>query len=272
MGPVCCDCPDYRFRLTLLLPAGAERPPVVITGDAVDGMIPPAVPALALSMGVALAYFDRQELAPDHAVPPRDTHLYAAAPGKFGALAAWAWGYHRVTDALCASELIDAARIAVVGHSRGGKASLLAGATDTRIQLTGANGSGAGGAGCYRALGPGAESLEDLLQRFPYWFGPELVQYAGRVQAMPFDQHFLKAAVAPRWLYTTEALADYWANPDGSWLTHSAARQVYDRLGCSDRAGIHYRSGGHAHTVTDWMALLVRLITLPMDALNMVDK
>ena len=264
-GVVSSQDPDYAFRLTLWLPDGMIRPPVVLTGDGLGGAVADAVTALALSMGVALAHFDRQDLAPDHPVPDRDTHLYASAKGSFGALAAWAWGYHRCVDVLEAAGLVDSKRMAVVGHSRGGKASLLAGATDTRIRLTGANGSGAGGAGCYRALGPGAESLEDLLQRFPYWFGPGMAAYADQVQTLPFDQHFLKAAVAPRWLYTTEALDDHWANPDGTWLTHIAALQVFHRLRYVDRAGVHFRKGGHAHTHIDWLALLTRLVSLPDD-------
>ncbi len=153
-------------------------------------------------------------------------------------------------------DFVDKARIAVVGHSRGGKASLLAGATDERIALTSANDSGCGGAGCYRQQGSGAETLADILRNFPYWFGPRLGEYIGREDELPFDQHFLKAAVAPRLLLTTEALGDLWANPTGTWQTHAAARQVYRFLGIEERMGIWYREGGHAHSRADWDALL----------------
>jgi hypothetical protein len=36
---------------------------------------------------------------------------------EFGALAAWAWGYHRCVDLLSKLSYLDANRIAVSGHS-----------------------------------------------------------------------------------------------------------------------------------------------------------
>ena len=144
----------------------------------------------------------------------------------------------------------------MVGHSRGGKAALLAGATDERITLTGANGSGAGGAGCFRFQGPGSEALADVVGAFPHWFSPRLKQFAGREDELPIDQHFLKALIAPRALLTTEAMQDHWANPFGAWLSHLAAREVYKFLGVEDRIAIAYRDGGHDHSMADWRTLL----------------
>jgi len=151
---------------------------------------------------------------------------------------------------------VDAAHIAITGHSRGGKAVLLAGATDERIALTCANNSGAGGAGCFRWQGPACETLADLLRSFPYWFGPDMQAFANREAELPFDQHFLKALIAPRGLLTTEALGDLWANPTGTWQTHLAAREVYRLLGAEERIGIWYRDGGHDHGLADWRAFL----------------
>ncbi len=161
-----------------------------------------------------------------------------------------------MVDALGRLDWIDPHAIAVVGHSRGGKAALLAGATDERIALTSANNSGAGGVGCFRHQGPRSEDLADLLGSFGYWFDPQLQTYIGREQDLPFDQHFLKALVAPRVLLTTEALDDLWANPQGSWQTHRAARCVFDLLGVADNNLITFRDGGHDHTLADWSRLL----------------
>jgi hypothetical protein len=66
----------------------------------------------------------------------------------------------------------------------------------------------------------------------------------------------VKALVAPRALLTTEALADYNANPTGTWQTHRAAREVYTFLGHPDRIAIAYREGGHEHTPDDFDTLL----------------
>lgn len=232
--------------LRLFAPAGDGPFPVVVHGDGCWHTATDAVLAGMLRRGFAFAQFNRVEIAPDMPGPP----------GRYAALAAWAWGYHRVVDALLQLALVDAGRIVVVGHSRGGKAALLAGATDPRIALTSANNSGAGGAGCWRWGGPGAETLADITRAFPHWFGPQLAAWAGREAALPFDQHFLKALVAPRALLTTEALDDLWANPYGSWLTHAAARQVYDWLGVPGQLAIRYRAGGHAHAPDDWATLL----------------
>lgn len=236
----------HAFLLRIFMPAGPGPFPVVLNGDACWHYALDAVIDDMLRRGYAFAQFNRVEIAPDR----------PGASGPVGALAAWAWGYHRAVDALLQLPLVDGSRMAVVGHSRGGKAALLAGATDERIALTSANNSGAGGAGCWRWSGPGAETLADITAAFPHWFGPALPPYAGREHALPFDQHFLKALVAPRALLTTEALDDVWANPLGTWVTHQAARRVYDWLGAPQRLAIRYRAGGHMHAPQDWAALL----------------
>ena len=90
----------------------------------------------------------------------------------------------------------------------------------------------------------------------PYWFGPRIKEFVGRETELPFDQHFLKALVAPRLLLTTEAFGDLWANPTGTWQTHLAAREVYRFLGAADRIAIRYRAGEHTHGFDDWRDFL----------------
>jgi hypothetical protein len=253
----------HAFLLRIFVPVGAGPFPVVLHGDGCWHYASDEVIAAWLGAGYVFAQFNRVELAPD--VGPANDAMGARAasgvhpgvlPADCPALAAWAWGYHRAVDALFQLDFVDQDCLAVVGHSRGGKAALLAGACDERIALTSANDSGAGGAGCFRMLGPGAETLADVLREFPHWFSPALAQFAGREDALPFDQHFLKALIAPRALLTTEALQDHWANPLGTWLTHLAAREVYAFLGVPDRIAISYRDGGHEHGMADWLALL----------------
>ena len=122
--------------------------------------------------------------------------------------------------------------------------------------MTSANDSGCGGAGCFRIQGPNSETLADILRNFPFWFAPGLKEYIGKEHLLPFDQHSLKALVAPRALLTTEALGDPWANPTGTWQTHAAAKEVYRCLDVPQRIGIWYREGGHQHGLADWTALL----------------
>lgn len=245
------------FALDLLVPPGGGPFPVVLNGDACWGFPANEIVHEVLGRGYALAVFNRVEIVPDQDEPLRISGLYSVYPhGDYGALAAWAWGYHRCVDFLQTRGDVDATRIAITGHSRGGKAVLLAGATDERIALTAPNDSGCCGAGCFRYQGPGSETLADIVRRFPYWFGPRLSEFVGREQSLPFDQHSLKALVAPRPLLSTEALGDLWANPTGTWQTHLAAREVYRFLGAEERIGIWYRQGGHNHGPADWSALL----------------
>ena len=252
--------PEYSFLLQILIPKGDGPFPVVLNGDGCWWYATDEVVEEILRRGNIFAKFNRVEIFSEvrgvsAKLHHRDLRLVYAGKG-FGALAAWAWGYHRCVDVLIKMNFVDGTRIAVVGHSRGGKTTLLAGATDERIALVCANGSGAGGAGCFRVQGPGSETLADLMRSFPWWFGPTLREFEGREQELPFDQHFLKALVAPRPLLTTEALGDLWANPKGTWQTHLAAQEVYRFLRAAPRIGIRFRDGDHDHSLEDWRAFL----------------
>ena len=243
------------FLLQLFVPQGPGPFPVVVNGDACWHHADDAVLQELLGRGYVFAQFNRVEVAPDPGGPPQGLPM-PEAPAQSGALASWAWAYHRVVDVLLSLDWIDPSAIAVVGHSRGGKAALLAGATDTRIALTSANNSGAAGAGSFRWLGPGAETLSDLVNRFGHWFAPQLRSFVGREAALAFDQNLLKALIAPRALLTTEAQGDLWANPQGSWQSHRAAQCVFDLLSAPHPPAIRFRAGGHAHTLADWRVLL----------------
>jgi len=258
------------FLMQVIWPGKRGRYPIVVDGD---GCFPYVYLDEALDVyreaGVALVRFNRTELAHDIKEEKHEDGLYAVYPGMtFGALAAWAWGYHRCTDAVLQLGCADERMIAYTGHSRGGKTALLAGATDTRATVVNPNGSGAGGAGCYRIHAETlceddevrrSERLADLLRNFPFWFGPEMQPYAEREEDLPFDEHFLKALVAPRVLLDTEALSDAWANPVGTYMTHRAAGEVWRFLGAEDRLLIHYRDGYHYHKPED-MAVLCNVM------------
>ena len=247
----------FQFLLHLLIPPGEGPFPVALVGDDCWRDVADDIALEVMRRGYILAEFNRVEIVPDRPRCDRTSGLYRLYPdADFGALAAWAWGYHRCVDFLLTLDVVDAARIAALGMSRGGKTALLAGATDDRIALTAPNNSGCGGAGCFRWRGPGCETLEVIVRVFPHWFGPRLKEFAGREECLPFDQHAVKALVAPRALLTTEALGDLWANPSGTWQTHLAAREVYRFLGAEDRIGIAYRDGGHAHGLDDWKTQL----------------
>jgi hypothetical protein len=247
----------FMFYLQIIAPQGEGPFPVVLTGDACWRYVTDDVIREVIGRGYILAQFNRVTLAPDDYKLERSQGLYQVYPeGDFGALAAWAWGYHRCVDYLLTLPEVAADKIAVVGHSRGGKTVLLAGATDERIALTAPNNSGCGGAGCMRWQGPASETIGDIMRLAGNWFSPRLNEYVGHEERLPFDQHFLKALVAPRALLSTEALGDLWANPSGTWLTHQAAKEVYRFLGCEEKIAAWYRQGGHNQGLVDWQTFL----------------
>lgn len=252
----------FTFCVRVLFPHGSDSMPAIINGDACWWYISDELVQRVLDRGCALVIFNRTEMAEDlgHSgvtdKTKRSGGIYDVFPGRsFGALSAWAWGYHRCVDFLHQLPFIDTARIAITGHSRGGKTTLVAGATDERIALVNDNASCAGGSPVFRYVGDGGETL-NILDVFPSWFGPEMQQYAGREDTIPFDQHCLLAAIAPRLLLLTFALDDRWSNPEGMVQSARAAGEVYRFLGLPENLAFHLRAGKHSHALQDWDVLL----------------
>jgi dienelactone hydrolase len=261
------------FTLDLQVPKGKGPFPVILRGDLGWGKLPDEIAAEVIKRGYILAEFNRTEIAPDNK-NYKQTGMFVAYPdADCGAVAAWAWGYHRCVDFLVTLDYVDKEKITVTGHSRGGKAAILAGATDTRVALTAPNNSGCGGAGSFKFQAPKSEDAAAITRGFPFWFAPrfeaffvetakemkdgkETVVRTSRVERLPIDQHEVKALCAPRAFLETEALGDLWANPEGSRQTYLGAKAVYDFLGAGDRIGIYYREGKHEHNADDWNVLL----------------
>lgn len=266
---------QVSFRMQVLLPAKHDgKVPVIVDGDMCWMYhMDRAFLNAALDRGVGWVMFDRTELAHDNNDEGRrNGALYGVYPEyTFGALGAWAWGYSRCVDALEKLDLpIDLDYIAFSGHSRGGKTTALAGAVDKRARIVNPNETCAGACGCYRVhmtgtAEPGgiaesrSETLDDLMRVFGFWMGEGMEEYRLREAELPFDTHFLKAMVAPRTLFVSEAAGDIWANPVGSYQTTEAAKEVFDFLGAGDRLFWYYRPGVHGHSVED-VSMLVNVI------------
>lgn len=248
-------------RISYFVPAGKPGPfPVVLAvAYAADKSLRAAAES-CVRRGYILAGYERADFDRDDADRTDGVHpLYPDS--DWGTLGAWAWGAQRVVDYLVTLPEVDKSKIAITGHSRAGKTAMLAAALDERITLVAPSGSGAGGAGCYRILGHLEKESESLAaitdpKRFAYWFTPRLRTFVGKEDRLPFDQHFLKAMIAPRPLLCMEGLADFWANPVGTQQTTAAAEPVYEFLGASGKNCLWYRPGGHAMNDENWAALL----------------
>ncbi len=248
----------FAMHAGVIIPTtGGPKFPVVV---AIDPVFQPHVEAVArqvIERGYAFAGFIYHDV--DNDKDDRSVGVYPFYPDcDGGSLAMWAWGAMRVADCLCTRQDIDASQIAVTGHSRCGKAALLAGALDERFALVAPHASGAGGAGSFRIQPKGVETLEFITKpaRFHYWFHPRLRAFVGKEDRLPFDQHFLKALVAPRALLSMEALGDQWANPEGTRQTYGAAVLVFRFLGAGNKTAMWCRKGGHDMVPEDWTALL----------------
>ena len=209
-----------------------------------------------------MCQFIRTDLGSDFAEKleeNRDNGVFPLYPEyNWRTIAAWAWGYSLIIDYFEKLDFVDKDKIVVTGHSRGGKTAFCAGILDDRIAITAPNSSGLGGTASHRyfELGMDDQTIGHANLKNPHWWTAEYYKLAGYETRIPFDTHFGKAIIAPRGFINTHALQDYWANPFGTHLTHAAAKKVYAWLDAEDHIVMHWRTGGHAQGVTDWIALL----------------
>lgn len=233
---------------------------------------------LIIRRGYALATFYSGDIDPD--TPDFSDGIEPAfyRPGQTspaaddaGAIAAWAWGYHRVVDYLLATPALaaDPQRLIAVGHSRNGKTALLAAAMDERIAIAIPHQAGCGGTAPSR--GTVGESVKQINDRFPHWFCDEFTRFNDEPTRLPFDQHCLVALCAPRPVLFSNAVEDTWANPDGQFAVLQAAEPVYQLLQAGglearqrpeinqlvrSRLGYFIRPGKHSMNRQDWEAFL----------------
>lgn len=225
--------------------------------------------------GYAAVTFWNGDIAPDRDVGNREGVFACFEPqashrplDAWGTLSAWAWGASRVMDWIETEPSINAGRVAVVGHSRGGKTALVAGVCDRRFAMVCSNDSGCSGAKLNHVTLPRSETVAVIMRRFPYWFCPNYTMIVNREKEWNVDQHCFLALVAPRLLCVGSATGDLWAGPEGEY--HSArlaspAWELYGKKGLVSAGfpaperplqegcvSYHLRTGKHNLTPYDW--------------------
>jgi hypothetical protein len=236
---------SFTMALTVTLPAAAKGPVPVILQLA-SGKTPPGPPSTwreqVLAKGWGVAVLDVTGAQADDGGGLTGGIIGISSKGQpralpdWGALRAWGWAASRVVDHFEEDSTVDAAQIGIMGHSRFGKAALVAMAYDPRFVVAFISSSGAGGAALLRRNF--GERLENLVGESEYhWFGANLFKYAGPRTAkdLPVDAHELIALCAPRPVFIgAGSNGDDWVDPRGMFMAEVAAGPVYRLLGKKD--------------------------------------
>jgi hypothetical protein len=187
-------------------------------------------------------------------------------PDAWGTIAAWAWGASRCLDYLITDKDVSNNKVALIGHSRGGKTALWAGAEDQRFAMIIGNESGCGGSSISRRRF--GETVARINTAFPHWFCSNYKKYNDNENALPIDQHMLLALTAPRVLYIDCAADDLWGDPMGSYLALCSSIPVFKLFDgktsisetmpplntqvTSGKVAFHIRDGEHNLKLKDW--------------------
>lgn len=228
-----------------------------------DAILRPPVRAM-ITRGYAVAVFYAGDVAPDNPALFRQAPIGRLADHQeSGAISAWAALYLAAFETLRLDPRIAPSRIAVWGHSRFGKAALLAAALEPRIGAVIANQSGTFGATLSGATR--GESELQIARRFPHWFPMEIVATTPTRAANGFDQHLLLALLAPRPVLLGNAGLDRWSDPAAAFAAARAASDAYALFGSDGLAqpnmrlsnlaadiAFYVRPGGHGVRSSDW--------------------
>jgi hypothetical protein len=165
----------------------------------------------------------------------------------WGALRAWAWGAGRLIDFFETDSLVDAKQVALEGHSRYGKATIVTLVYEPRVFTGFVSSSGEGGAKMWRHLV--GEQVERIAAPGEYhWMTPNFIKYAGplTVDDLPADAHQLVALVAPRPVFVgggeyvefngdghpgSRWSGESWQDTPGTFMATAGASPVWKLLG-----------------------------------------
>ena len=225
--------------------------------------------------GYALITFTATEIYPDDSnaadgisregvyttLYPYDADQYEYASG---ALMSWAWGVSQILNALGNQAIgeditygqlmgLDPTRTVVTGHSRYGKAAMLAAAFDDRISICCPSEPGGSGiqSNRYKVEGkifnwntsyyPKADRVYGKTETptVSYgagnsWFPETAEMFVNKDNQIPFDSDEIIALVAPRPFFVVSGMDTHWLGNEGGVASVQAAAEVYDYIGTTE--------------------------------------
>jgi hypothetical protein len=243
---------SITIQFSLTLPADAAGPsPVIMVlspgsfrGGGFGGRGLPTWQAMVLSNGWGFAALNTYSIQADGGAGLTAGIIGLCNQGQprklddWGVLKAWAWGASRALDYLETDKAVDATRVGLEGHSRWGKATMVAMAYDSRFAIAYSSSSGQGGAKINRR--DYGEVIENAAWWEAYhWYAGNIVKYAGPLNGgdLPVDGHELIALCAPRPVFIGAGstsggqTGDGFADPRGMFMAAAAAGPVYELFG-----------------------------------------
>lgn len=269
---------EFSFPFNAVIPTGKAKVPFFVHINFRDSVPDKYMPTEELvDNGFAVFSFCHRDVTYDNADMADGIYGLLYPDGKRGdsdpgKISVYAWAAQRVMDyAQTLGDALDLNRGTVCGHSRLGKTALLTAATDSRFWCAYSNDSGCTGAAISR--GKGGESVTVINNAFPLWFCENYKKYNHKEYAMPFDQHYLVASIAPRYVCIGSATQDDWADPVSEQLCCLAASPAFEKNGKAGfvhngelaksgesffegSIGYHLREGSHYFSRTDWLRLI----------------
>jgi hypothetical protein len=95
-----------------------------------------------------------------------------------------------------------------------------------------------------------------MQKKYPNWFSPNLHEFWGQREKLPFDEHWFLALAAPRPFIALEGITDTISLPEAVKQSILGARPAYALFGAENRLGVNYSNHGHAFNNEDWTALM----------------
>jgi len=266
-----CDEGEYSFEFVQYIPKSEKKLPAIVFINFRPGCPDRYYPIEEIvDRGVATFMIDYSNVTRDRNddFSTGVAAVFDRAKYDWGKIYMWAWACSRVCDYVeTLGDIIDLENLAVMGHSRLGKTALWCAANDTRFKYAFVNCSGCSGDAITRQKT--GEHVKEICRAVGYWFNEEYKKYIDNEENMPFDQHWLVAAVAPRYIVSGTAVEDDWADPYSQFLSGYAASEAWKLCGktgvvCPDRlpkegevwlegdVGFYMRSGAHFLSRYDW--------------------